>query len=57
MIAGSIDPIYKFDHGVLGVGDVEYGVNQISIDGKVVDLNLTSPYEDMLSDKDYGLGQ
>jgi acetoacetyl-[acyl-carrier protein] synthase len=52
MIAGSIDPIYKFDHGVLGTGDVEYGANQISIAGKVVDLNLTSPYGDMLSDKD-----
>lgn len=48
MTGGSIDPVYKFDHGVLGDGDVEYGDKCISINGRDVDLDLTSPYDDML---------
>jgi acetoacetyl-[acyl-carrier protein] synthase len=51
MIAGSIEPVYKFDHGVLGDDDVEYGDNRISIDGRHVDLDLVSPYDDMLPDE------
>lgn len=47
MIAGSIDPVYKFDHGVLNGGDVEVGAHQLSIGGHVVDLDRESPYEDM----------
>jgi acetoacetyl-[acyl-carrier protein] synthase len=52
MIAGTIDPIYKFDHGVLGDGDVEYGAHQISIAGRVVNLDLVSPYGDMMPDNE-----
>jgi len=51
MIAGSIEAVYKFDHGVLGDGDVEYGDKRISIDGRHVDLDLVSPYDDMLPDE------
>jgi len=51
MIAGSIEAVYKFDHGVLGDADVEYGDKRISIDGRHVDLDLVSPYDDMLPDE------
>ncbi len=50
MIAGSIDPVYKFDHGVLGDTDVQYTGDRISIAGNVVSLDLASPYDDMLPD-------
>ena len=47
MVAGSIKPIYKFDHGVLGDEDVEFGPDTMSIGGQPVSLDLKSPYDDM----------
>jgi acetoacetyl-[acyl-carrier protein] synthase len=52
MTAGAIEPVYRFDHGVLGDADVEYGDDQITIGGRTVDLALASPYDDMLPDRD-----
>ncbi|MCP5130945.1 MAG: beta-ketoacyl synthase [Pseudomonadales bacterium] len=48
MVAGSINPVYKFDHGVLGDADVAYSANRITIGGSSVELGLVSPYDDML---------
>ena len=48
MIAGTVNPVYKFDHGVLGDADVEYGPGFISIGGSAVALEMESPYDDML---------
>lgn len=50
MIAGTVNPIYKFDHGVLHDSDVEVGVEQLSIGGHTVRLDLESPYSDMKID-------
>jgi acetoacetyl-[acyl-carrier protein] synthase len=50
MIAGRIQPIYNFDHGVLGEGDVAYEGDRILVGGNPVALNLSSPYGDMLGD-------
>ena len=50
MIAGEIDPVYKFDHGVLHDSDVEVGAQQLLIGDQVVRLDLQSPYDDMLID-------
>jgi acetoacetyl-[acyl-carrier protein] synthase len=47
MIAGNIEPVYKFDHGVLQDSDVELGDQQMSIGGQSVRLDLQSPYDDM----------
>ena len=48
MIAGTINPVYKFDHGVLGDSDVEMDANRVTVGGSEVDLGLVSPYTDML---------
>jgi acetoacetyl-[acyl-carrier protein] synthase len=50
MIAGTVDPVYKFDHGVLQDSDVEVGADQLMLGGKVVRLDLESPYDDMRID-------
>ena len=50
MIAGTEKPVYKFDHGVLGDGDVELAENEMHIAGKSVRLDLVSPYDDMKID-------
>jgi len=50
MIAGRIAPIYHFDHGVLGEDDVRYESGRILVGGSPVDLDLDSPYGDMLPD-------
>jgi len=50
MIAGTVDPVYKFDHGVLHEDDVEVGSQQLVVGGQVVQLNLESPYHDMRID-------
>jgi hypothetical protein len=42
--------VYHFDHGVLLDGDVELGPNRLVLGGRAVDLELTSPYEDMSLD-------
>ena len=41
------ETIYRFDHGVLGDGDVELGSAEMRIAGRRVDLSLESPYADM----------
>ncbi len=48
MLAGAINPIYKFDHGVLGDTDVEIASDRISVGGNVVELGMVSAYADML---------
>jgi acetoacetyl-[acyl-carrier protein] synthase len=50
MIAGTVDPVYKFDHGVLHDEDVEVGAEQLVVGGQVVRLDLESPYDDMCLD-------
>ena len=50
MIAGVVDPVYKFDHGVLHDSDIEMAADQVSIGGQVVSLDLVSPYDDMRID-------
>lgn len=47
MIAGSVDPVYKFDHGVLNDADVQVRAGEVQVGGKVVPLDMESPYEDM----------
>ena len=47
MIAGTIKPVYKFDHGVLHDSDVDVGAQQLSIGGHTVRLDHESPYDDM----------
>jgi acetoacetyl-[acyl-carrier protein] synthase len=50
MIAGSVDPVYKFDHGVLHDDDVEVDSQQVVVGGQVVRLDMPSPYDDMRID-------
>jgi acetoacetyl-[acyl-carrier protein] synthase len=50
MIAGTIDPVYKFDHGVLHDADVEVGTEQLIIGDHTVPLDQDSPYDDMKLD-------
>ena len=50
MIAGTISPVYKFDHGVLGDSDVEVGAQQLTIGRHTVRLDQVSPYADMKID-------
>jgi acetoacetyl-[acyl-carrier protein] synthase len=50
MIAGTIPPVYKFDHGVLHDNDIEMGAQSLTIGGHEVRLNLESPYDDMKID-------
>ncbi|AQA19057.1 beta-ketoacyl synthase [Halioglobus japonicus] len=47
MTNGTIDPVYRFDHGVLQDGDVELDGSRIVVGGYEVSLDLESPYEDM----------
>jgi acetoacetyl-[acyl-carrier protein] synthase len=49
MIAGSVRPVYKFDHGVLHGDDVQMQSHSIVVGGQTVSLDLESPYEDMRS--------
>ncbi len=49
MIAGTINPVYRFDHGVLGDSDVEIAADRISVGGNVVELGMVSAYADMLA--------
>ncbi len=50
MIAGSIDPVYKFDHGVLHDDDIALGDRSLTIGGHTVSLDCASPYDDMKID-------
>lgn len=47
MIAGTVDPVYHFDHGVLLDGDVDLAPRQMSVGGLPVDLDPPNPYDDM----------
>lgn len=47
MIAGTIEPIYKFDHGVLHDADVEVSAESITVGGHKVELKTDPFYEDM----------
>ncbi len=47
MIAGSLLPVYHFDHGVLGDDDVSFGGNAMQIGSRRVDLDLDCLYPDM----------
>ena len=47
MIAGTVSPVYKFDHGVFADSDVEVGMQQLTIGGHTVRLDQASPYDDM----------
>ena len=50
MIAGTVSPIYKFDHGVFDDSDVEVGPQKVTIGRHTVRLDQTSPYDDMKID-------
>ncbi|MEP4485185.1 MAG: beta-ketoacyl synthase [Halioglobus sp.] len=50
VIAGDLGPVYKFDHGVLGDNDVELNEHEVIIDGRSVNLDLASPFDDMRVD-------
>jgi acetoacetyl-[acyl-carrier protein] synthase len=50
MIAGTIEPVYKFDHGVLHDSDIEMGALSLTIGGHEVRLDSESPYSDMTID-------
>ena len=48
---GESMPIYKFDHGVLDADDVQLSQEELKLAGfsRSIDLNIKSPYADMLS--------
>jgi acetoacetyl-[acyl-carrier protein] synthase len=50
MIAGTGQPVYKFDHGVLADKDVELNAQELVVGGRRIRLDLASPYADMCSD-------
>ena len=50
MIAGEVQPIYKFDHGVLHDDDVQMDDRSITVGGRTVSLDLPSPFSDMRID-------
>jgi acetoacetyl-[acyl-carrier protein] synthase len=50
MIAGTVDPIYKFDHGVLHDSDIGMSLQALTIGGFEVRLDSVSPYHDMKID-------
>lgn len=47
MIAGEEQPVYRFDHGVLGDDDVELDDQAITVGGRKLSLVVASPYTDM----------
>lgn len=47
MIAGTLKPVYKFDHGVMHDSDVELDSHQVVVGGQAVQLDLASPYQDI----------
>ena len=44
MIAGTVEPVYKFDHGVLQDADVEISARQLRVGSYTVDLDLPNPF-------------
>lgn len=47
MLAGSIDPVYHFDHGVLTDADVTLSESAVQLGGHTIDLAVDSPFPDM----------
>jgi acetoacetyl-[acyl-carrier protein] synthase len=47
MIAGTEQPLYRFDCGVLSGSDVELGAREMRLGERTVDLDLQSPYDDI----------
>jgi len=50
MIAGTIKPVYKFDHGVLDDSDIQLDSQVLTIGGHHVRLDQSSAYDDMKID-------
>lgn len=50
MIVGERPPIYRFDHAVVKDDAVSLSAEKITLGGQSIDLNLSSPYEDMRPD-------
>ena len=50
MIAGTIAPVYKFDHAVLHDSDIELGALSLTVGGQEIRLDSESPYADMKID-------
>jgi acetoacetyl-[acyl-carrier protein] synthase len=50
MIAGTVEPIYRFDHGVLHDSDIAMSAQALTIGGFEVRLDSASPYLDMKID-------
>jgi len=50
VIAGTVDPVYKFDHGVLHDADVEVSPESVRVGAFTVELDIPSPYSDMRFD-------
>ncbi|MEP4147771.1 MAG: beta-ketoacyl synthase [Halioglobus sp.] len=44
MIAGTVEPVYRFDHGVLHDGDVELDAHEVRLGGYAVSLDLENPF-------------
>ena len=47
MIAGTAEPVYKFDHGVLHDEDVRISAESVRVGGHTVNLDRESPFADM----------
>ncbi len=47
MIAGRIEPIYKFDHGVLQDADVVVSAQEVSLGAQTIALEVESAYDDL----------
>ncbi|QIB67098.1 beta-ketoacyl synthase [Kineobactrum salinum] len=50
MTAGTIAPTYRFDHGVLGDGDVSIAEHEMQVGDYRIGLDLANPYGDMSGD-------
>ncbi len=50
MTAGNVEPIYRFNHNVLEGEDIEFDDRTLQVPGygQAVDLDVESPYQDML---------
>ena len=44
MIAGTVEPVYRFDHGVLADGDVQLDAHKVNVGGYEVSLDLENPF-------------
>ncbi|MEP5566723.1 MAG: hypothetical protein ABJN62_02710 [Halioglobus sp.] len=44
MIAGTVEPVYRFDYGVLADGDVKLDAHRLNVGGYEVSLDLKNPF-------------